>query len=155
MYKTPPVGFVRQLKGFDRNLRVRWSLEKNKWIIEHKASDRRALFAPVRMEMTHDGKIIEHVLDSTHDRTIQWRDCYYGVVYVEKLDNRVIPAIAAMDTAHYRNGKAYAKAVEEREASSEQYADRKRHESLADYSADVYSYLKNRADRAFPNGTAR
>ena len=88
-------------------------------------------------------------------RKIQWKDCYYGILYVEKLDSRVIPILASMDTAHFKNGKAYAKAVEEREAKAEQYTESKRHEYLADYSSDVYSYLKNRGERAFPYGTSR
>lgn len=153
--KTPPVGFVRSLKNFNPDLRVRWSLEKKKWIIEHMVSDRRALFVPARLEMTPDGKVIEHILDDSHDRKIQWRDKCYGILYVEKLDNRVIPILASMDTAHYKNGRAYARAVEQREASQEAYIDKKKHEALADYSSDVYAYLKNRGERAFPNGRAK
>lgn len=153
--KTPPVSFVRSLKSFNKDLRVRWSYEKRKWVIEHKAADRRACFTPVKMEMLPDGKFVEHVMPHLSDRWIQYRDCYYGVLYASELDNRVIPILASMDTAHYRNGKAYAKHVENREASEEAYIDRKKRESLADYSTDVYSYLKVRGERAFPNGKAR
>lgn len=153
--KTPPVGFVRSLKSFNKDLRVRWSFEKRKWIIEHAVSDRRALFTPVHMQMTADGKVIEHRLPALSDRAIQWRDMCYGILYVEKLDSRVIPILASMDTSHHKSAKAFAKHVEDREAKAEAYTDRKKHEALADYSSDVYSYLKNRDDRAFPNGTAR
>jgi len=153
--KTPPVGFCRSLKSFNRDQRVRWSFEKKKFIIEHKVYDRRALFTPVRMEMGKDGSVIEHRLPQLSDRAIQYRDGYYGVVYVSTLDTRVIPALAAMDTAHHKSAKAYAKHVDEREANQEAYEDRKKRESLADYSTDVYSYLKNRGERAFPNGKAK
>lgn len=105
--------------------------------------------------MTKDGKVIEHRLPALSDRAIQWRDRHYGIIYVDKLDNRVIPTLVSMDTAHYRNGKAYAKAVEQREEDAEAYSDRKKREDLMDYSSDVWSYLKNRDDRAFPNGRAR
>lgn len=153
--KTPPVGFVRSLKSFNRDLRVRWSFEKAKWIIEHKATDRRGCFTPVHMEMTYDGKIKEHRLPEHSDRYIQYHDCYYGVFYVDKLDSRIIPQLYAMDTAHYKNGKEFAKTVDQREADAEAYADKKKREYMMDYSTDVWSYLKNRDDRAFPGGTAR
>lgn len=153
--KTPPVGFVRSLKSFNKDLRVRWSFEKKKWIIEHKAADRRGIFKPVRMAMTQDGRIVEHVMPWHSDRAFQWRDCCYGVLYADRLDNRIIPILASMDTAHYKTAKAYARHVDSREAAAEAHKEKKKHEELADYSSDIYSYLKNRADRAFPGGTSR
>ena len=153
--KTPTVSFVKSLRSYNKDLRARWSHERRKWVIEHKAMDKRALFTPVRMEMTCDGRIIEHVMPRLSDRFIQYHDGYYGVLYVKELDNRVIPTIASMDTAHYKDGKAYARAVDEGEAAVESREERKKREELGDYSSDVYAYLKNRGTQAFPNGTAR
>ncbi len=153
--KTPTVSFIKSLRSYNKDLRVRWSYERRKWVIEHKAMDKRSLFTPVRMEMTQDGRIIEHIMPRLSDRFIQYHDSYYGVVYTKSLDNRVIPAIAAMDTAHFKSGKAYAKSVEEGEAQVEAFEDRKKSEDLAGHSNDVYNYLKNRGTQAFPGGTAK
>jgi len=153
--KTPPVGFVRTLKAYNRDLRIRWSYERAKWIVEHKAPDRRAVFVPVRMEMTCDGKILEHRLPEKSDRYIQYHDCYYPVCYLNRLNVGVIGYLASIDTAHFKNAKAYARSVDEGEAHAEAHEDRKKREDMAGHSNDVYGYLKNRGTQAFPGGTAR
>lgn len=154
MKKMPPSGFVRSLRAFDSNLRVRWSLERKSWIIEAKAHDRRGLTVPTRAVRLSDGQVAHQVLDDTYDRKIQWRDGYYGVFYFKRFSPAVFFRLAAADSSKYKRvGDAW-REIEAREAAEEARREAEWRDNLAAKSNEVYDYMANRGSRAFPGGTS-
>jgi len=151
--KTPPAGFVRTLRSYNRDLRVRWSFEKGQWIIECKSPNRLGLLKPVRYSKGENGEIIEHTLPELSDLYIGWRDCYYSVCWIKSCTTRILNRLAAADTQHFKNHELI-KTVEEQDAKSEARTERIRRDESHAHSNEVYDYLNNRGSRAFPGGTS-
>jgi hypothetical protein len=150
--KTPPAGFVRTLKSYNKDLRVRWSYEKKKWVIECKASDRRGLLRPVRAVKDGDNKIIERLMPEYSDRYIGYRDGYYAVCFIPELTVRALNSLAACDTQHFKSHESLAQKVEENEAKDEARKERWRQSESYAHSNEVYDYMNNRGSQAFPGG---
>lgn len=151
--RTPPAGFVRRLAAFNRDLRVRWSYERKKFVIECKVKDRRGLVRPVRFEETPSG-IKERLLPELSDRYIGWRDSCYAVFYVSKLNDAVFAQLAAGDMAQYKRVGDFEASVRADESRSEARSERWRRSELAAHSGEVYDYMLNRGSQAFPGGTS-
>lgn len=150
--KKPPEGFVKTLKSYNKDLRVRWSFEKGQWVIECKC-DRRGLLKPVRSYMDENGNIKERTLPELSDLYIGWRDGFYAVCWMRQLTIRLLNEIAARDTQHFK-AHEFAKKVEADEEKAEARKERHRQSESYAHSGEVYDYLNNRGKQAFPGGTS-
>jgi hypothetical protein len=140
---TIPNHVKNRLKNIDPGLRIRWSYERRKWVLEHKSPTRDALFKPVRIESLPDGQIREHRLPELSDRYIQYRDCYYPVAYLRKIDERIFEYLHNADMA----GKDLAKHVEQVEAKEAAIKARERNNEMESVASEAFSNLKFRERR--------
>jgi len=142
MRKAPP-GFVAALKRYDRNLRCRWSLELNKWVIEAKLESREGLFKPVRAIIDEFNIRREVPLPETSERAIQYRDMYYTVLYVEKdvLSERVIEFVAQADTKRrFKNVEEQTAFIENVEREQELKQEEQQRDDFGQLSNEAYDY---------------
>jgi hypothetical protein len=151
MRKTPPSGFVRRLHAFNPDLRVRWSYERKKFVVECKSRDRRGLVRPVRYEETPTG-IKERLLPELSDKRIGWRDGYYAIFYVSKLNDAVFAELAAGDMAKYKRVGDYDRSVREAEQRSADRRERWQKSEMEAHSNEVWNYMNIRGSQAFPGG---
>lgn len=151
--KTAPSGFVRTLRSYNKDLRVRWSFERGQWVIEHKCLDKRGLPPPVRFYQDESGKIKERLLPEHSDGYIGYRDGYYQVCWMRDLTIRLLNELAARDTQHFKSHEL-ARKVEENEAKSEARTERWRKSERDAHSGEVYDYMNTRGKQAFPGGTS-
>jgi len=150
--RTPPLGFSRRLKAFDKNLRVRWSYERRKWILEGKAKDRRGLMKPIRFIQAAPGVFEERRIPELSDRYIQYHDCHYPIMYTSHLDERLWHELYRMDARRYRNEKELMYAPQKREDEAEARALAQKADRAAYEAGEIYDYVSNRGSRAFPDG---
>lgn len=154
--KTPLPGFVRTLKSYNKDLRVRWSFERQKWVVECKADRPEALPKPSRSYEDESGNIKEVILPEKSDRYIGYHDGYYPVYYLKDLTIRVLNQLAASDKHLFKDHSpmALARRVEEEEQKSEARKERWHQSESFAHSNEVYDYMANRGSRAFPGGTS-
>ena len=153
MTKTPPSGFVKQLKSFDKDLRVRWSCERRKWVIECKA-DRRGLYKPVKHESLSNGEIVERILPEKSDLYIGFHDGYYQVCYPGRLNDSVFRFLVEGNTQKYSRFGQLADDIQSREDKADARRERWRQSDSFAHSGEVYDYMSNRGSQAFPGGTS-
>lgn len=153
MPKHAPSWFVRRLAAFDRDLRVRWSYERKKFVIEHRAKDRRGLVRPVRYEEGPRG-IVEVLLPELSDKRIGWRDGYYAVFYFDKPNEAIFAALRKGDMAQHKRIGDFDTSLRMEEAAVEARQERWRKSEMDAHSNEVWNYLNYRGSQAFPGGTS-
>lgn len=146
--KHIPIGIKRDLRNFDKNLRIRWSKEKNQWIVEEKVKNRNGLYKPVKY-YEDGGKIKYRILPENSDRYIQYRDGYAPVCYIKELNTKLIQYLHSIrwDKGGKLTFEQYLRQLDEQDEREEQ----KRIEKIADrvsYEAgEIYDYITNRGSQ--------
>lgn len=140
MYKTPPKWFVRALKSFDPDLRVRWSYENKKFIIERK-TDKRGLYKPVKYIIDKDG-VKEVLLPEKSDRYIQYHDGYAGILYTNKLNENLLNHLKSIDT--WSKNKSLDELVSEYEHKEKEKKEKKVKDEINAFSREIWDYWNNR-----------
>lgn len=140
MYKTPSKNFVKQLKSIDKDLRVRWSYENNRWIIERK-TPKVGIYLPIKYYKDEDGNLSYKILPEKSDRYIQYHDGYSGIYYCDSLDNRILEKLKMTDTWGIKN---YGKYIEELEAKQKKKEEDKASEELRLQSREIWDYMNVR-----------
>lgn len=136
MAKSIPKWFERALKNIDSNLRVRWSYEKGKFIIEYKTL-RKYILPPVKY-IVENGFVKEKLLPELSDRYIQYKDGYYTVFYTDKLNEKVLAYIREIDT--WGNKKKLSEEVEKIEKKEEERKEKEISEEIKAISREIWDY---------------
>ncbi|MBU6430250.1 MAG: hypothetical protein KGR26_14640, partial [Cyanobacteria bacterium REEB65] len=105
--RTPrPDWFGPALRRYDPKLRVRWSMERRRFVIEARAKSRLGIFRPVIRYKNDLGIIVEERLPELSERSIHWRDCVYPVTELERLDKRAFDYIRCADIKRFSRNVA-------------------------------------------------
>lgn len=139
MLRTPPKGFVKKLKSFDKDLRVRWSEEKNKWIIERK-TPKIGLYPPVKWYQLSDGTWTYKILPEKSDLYIQYHDGYAGILYANELDNRIFESLYNNDLWKYKRKEDMYRDIEEKEKKQEENKEKEKTEEIKALSREIWDY---------------
>lgn len=134
--KTPQKWFVRALKSFDPDLRVRWSYEQNKFIIERK-TDKRGLYMPVKY-VVENNNIKEILLPEKSDRYIQYHDGYAGILYTDKLNESLLNYLKSID--NWNSKKTLNELVNEYEKKQKDNKEKKIREEINAFSREIWDY---------------
>jgi hypothetical protein len=139
--KMPPTEWVKQIQAYDANLRVRWSHDKSKWVIEAKTEIRNPSLPPA-FEWKNVGGIFAKVrIPETSDRYIGARDGYYQVLYFSKFNRAVMAALSATDNAPLATGER-AKLADKSDEVAEKKAQREVDNHAEAFAKDVYDTMK-------------
>jgi len=134
-----PDWFIKELRAFDSDLRLRWSPRLELWQLERKV--RRSL---------HPGTIR---CDGWHDDYIRARDGYLLVASLPPngFSKTVFEKLRNADLWSQGGWKKIADAVDAYEDQMEEEKWRKFSEEMRDYSKDVYNFLSLREGRTVYN----
>jgi hypothetical protein len=132
MEALAPAWFVKEMKAFDSELRVRWSQKMNMWQLERKIAN---------------SKIIDTIKkDAFDDDYIRAREGYILVALIEsgKFSRNIFSILRASDLWSNGGWESMAQYIEDMEALEEQ----KKWEAFSDelkcQSREFYSFLKLR-----------
>lgn len=97
-------GIVQALKAYDRNIRVRWSWEKNMWAIEAPIKSRLGLVPPViRRTVPGTKQVVSEKLPERSDRRITYNDGMQLILWTPVLDWNVYLEVVRSDTHKYKS----------------------------------------------------
>ena len=136
-----PSHIAEEIRRLDPDLRLRWSRQKRKFVVERKV-DRNLTPAPVKW-FKEQGRIKFRRLPEYSDRYIQYKDGYTGIFYCPVADRRIIWALYDSYTFRMRN---YVKEVEYQERKMEEKKDEKHAETLGEMAGDSYGFLNRHLD---------
>lgn len=136
MEKKPQKWFQKALKSLDKDLRVRWSFEHKKFIIERKCP-KEGLYLPVKY-VEENGKLVEKIMPEKSDRYIQYHDGYAGIMYVDKLNESVLNKLKAIDM--WENGGNLNKLVEIEEKKREEKKEAEISDEIRTMSREIWDY---------------
>ena len=138
MRKEVPFHIADTIKRIDPLLRLRWSLEKKKFVLERKV-DNRFLPKPVVYKKDQFRGIVEVKCSEDSERYISWHDGYIPVLEVKKLDRRLMQTLYFSDA--YRARTNYIREFEESERKKEEREEMKGREAIRDLTGEVYDHL--------------
>jgi len=132
----PPDYFVRELAAFDPDLRIRWSTQYERWMVERRV--RRAL---------HPGTI---KCEDWDDDVIRARDGYLlvGTVSPHGLSRTILEKLKASDLWSNDGWRRVADKMDEYDRTKEEKAWDDFSDDIRSYSAEVYEWLKIRDGRS-------
>lgn len=142
MIRSVPGSIVGEIKRYDPALRVRWSNQKRKYVLERKAP-RHLLPKPVRYSV-----IGEIPLSFDSDRMIQWKDGYAEILACPVADRRLIWALWSSDTNRLRRREDFLRKQAEREDLKERLEAKRQKEDLTSMAGESYGYLNRHLDGA-------
>lgn len=148
---SPPTHVVEEVKRIDRDLRIRWSLEKRKFVVEKKIDPQYKYLLPKPIVYRRDGygKVIEVKLPEDSERYISYHDGYLPVLTVSKADSR-LPKILRMHDAQRVGLKVALRQMDERERKKEEAEERRDAELIKDIAGESYDTLHWRqGERSF------
>ena len=149
LLKTPPSHIVRMVKNYDSLLRVRWSREKGKFIVERKVMFRNPKYLPLPYRTKKDGygREIKECLPANSDSYIQWHDSYAKIIETPVMDERLIRYLYEGDAHRY--GKYFIQRYEEAERKREERESMRESDELMAVSGEVYDHM------AYASGSRR
>lgn len=147
MTETLPVHVQAALKLYDRTLRLRFSKEKKRWLLERKCPQKIILqqFPPVEYYRDQDGNERERVLPENSDLMIQYRDGYVQICETGRPTMALIRELWQNDAR--RHGKKYAKVLAEKWAQAEAKKERERLGIMEDTAGEMYDSFAWRSGR--------
>lgn len=137
MTETVPVHVTAALKRYDRDLRLRFSKEKKRWILERKCSPQ-YLMPPVFYSQREYG-IVEVPLSPDADLSIQYRDGYIFICDTAEPSMRLIKELWLSDSR--RIGKQFVKRLAEKWDQDEQKKRLSRISHFSDIASEVQDSL--------------
>lgn len=126
---TPDPAFVKQLKSYDRDLRVVWSPSKECWLIERKVRRARLWYGGE----SHDPDVKRRYLDGY---------IHVGNVAPRLLDERVILNLWKNDMWAHGGAKAVNAALDEYWETKDQREDRTQRDDLKAVAGEMYDFLR-------------
>ncbi len=138
MKRTVPAHIEDELKRFDPNLRIRWSMEKRKFVVERRCF-RQLLEKPIRYSQD-DKRVIERRVPELSDRNVRYRDGFVDTnLQMNVLDRRLFHELFWGNSQRYKD---MVREQEDREQHLKDKIDRQAAEDL-DYSLnDSYDRMK-------------
>lgn len=139
--KHIPSWFSDRLRNYDRSLRVRWSLEKHKYVIEAKVlgNDRRFLLRPIKLV---NGEQI--VLPRDSDVSICYHDGYYPILSCSKLTNQVFYDLVDRDLKKFKYSDDLQKHVLNKDIEQEDSHSRAISNSMEGLHNEVYDTIQRK-----------
>src|SRR4051812_13633803 len=116
--KTAPSYIVKEVKRIDPNLRIRWSRQRRKFVVERK-TQRCYLPLPVKYKKDAHGKITEIRCDIFSDRYIQYHDGYVATGVECNVVSSSLPKFLRRGDTNRIGHENFIKALEARERQEE------------------------------------
>lgn len=141
--KEPPRYVAEAIRRYDHKLRIRWSREKKKFVVERKVDVRSILIEPVKtIGIDENGKDIKVRCPEYSDRYIQYHDGYFKVIETPEASERLLNWLWESDAL--RHGKHYLAKLEEAEKKRLDLEKRREAGYLQDVSGESYDFLQYR-----------
>ncbi len=142
-----PTYVQSEVKRYDRLLRLRWSREKKKFILERKVP-RWVAHKPIRYTEKLERGWVR--LPEASDKSIGYREGYIAVAYFGRLNQSLLPWLWHNDMVA-RN--LTAKRIEELEAKYEAEAEARRMDDVNYMGGEAWDTMKHQAgERMFMSG---
>jgi hypothetical protein len=153
MRKVAPRHIVEELQRYDPLLRIRWSKQRRKWVVERKIYNtsgyirhslkEKFLGLPVRFLPSHIPGYEPYQIESIDSEAyIQYRDGYTTVAVYDVLDRRVILEVLGGDAWKFGDyGKRYRAHETDRQQKEQERKKRKEFERTWDKSKQIYDDL--------------
>ena len=137
-----PKHIAEELKRYDNKLRVRWSHEKGKFVIERKVPWLLRWMLPRPIIARHydnsTRRVVEVLAPGDSDRRIAYNDGYVEVCQASRLDRRLFWFLYQGDTQRRR--KNWLRDLELEEKRVEEREEAKQLQRLEDVGADAYDH---------------
>ena len=137
--KTPPSGFVKDLRAYDPRLRVRWGQASNMWVIEYHLRD------PRHPELLKDKPPAASRVPMIADTWEGWKDGYIAVGFVphDRLHWGLIGESIRAADLHAQGGRdALIRALDEQDDAYERSQERAEQTTIEAVVADTYDHMK-------------
>ena len=138
--KTPPRHVVEELKRYAPALRLRWSKERQCFVLERQLGGRASAPRPVIYRRGADGQMREILCPENSDRYIAYHDRYIPIMDKAPLDRRLFWSLYSADA--FRDGKYFVPRLEEREEAQEKRQERYTRQTFSDLSGEMYDHLQ-------------
>lgn len=150
--KQVPNRILAELKRYDPALRLRWSREKRKFVLERKVlSGLRKYVIPEPIRWTETsivGVFVKKNLDLFSERYIAWHEGYVPILEVGKLDRRLFWKVFELDAWRFgRYGKRYHNHAQFKEAQKEENEMRRFRGRIEDRAKESYENIAWRTGR--------
>ena len=139
----PPAHVAAALRNYDPLLRIRFSKQKKRWVLERKCNPR-FLRRPVRY-IHREGKQIALTLSRDSDLSIQFHDGYVGLMTLPYPTLDVLAELYRTDTS--RQGKYYVDKLDEEHDKSERERERKTNARLRELSEHAWDDVHRAGSR--------
>ncbi len=150
--KTAPSYIVEEVRRIDPNLRIRWSRQRKKFVVEIKTL-RCYLPLPVKYKKDAYGKIIETRCDVFSDRYIQYHDGFVSTGVECDVVSSSLPLFLRQADTQRIGRENFIKALEERERQEEIINLQRESDLLKDIAGESYNHLSYRqGERLALNG---
>lgn len=139
--RTPPPHIVSELKRFDSQLRLRWSREKGKFVLERKVRSSHLNRLPLPVRWSNMGGVMTKVrVPEYSDRAIAYHDGYVEVLSVRRPTRKLFWFLYESDAARYR--KNWMRDQEIAEEVKEAQEKVKHKETFADVGGEAFDFIK-------------
>ena len=130
----PPVHIVAALKNYDPLLRIRFSQQVKRWVLERKCNSR-FLKRPVRY-VHREGVQVALTMSRDSDLSIQFHDGYVGLMTLPYPTMEVLAELYRTDTS--RQGRYYVHKLDEEHEKAERERERKMNAHLRELSEHAW-----------------
>lgn len=137
MTETVPAHIAAALKRYDRDLRLRFSKEKRRWILERKCNPK-YLMPPVFYSQREYG-VIEVPLSPDADLSIQYRDGYIFLGETMEPSMRLIKELWLSDSR--RVGKEFIRRMAQRWEAEEETKRKNRSSYFSEIASEVHDSM--------------
>lgn len=138
--KTAPSYIVEEVKRIDPNLRIRWSRQRRKFIVERKTMCC-YLPLPIRHHKDEFGNVSIHRCDETSDRYIQYHDGYVFTGIACDIVSSSLPKMLRQSDTNRIGRENFIKNLEAREKQEELLNEKKESGTLQDIAGESYDHL--------------
>ena len=151
-------GVSRAIASYDRNIRVRWSHEKEKWVVEAPVKRSDLMIPPITfVPIGIKGQYYEKLLPELSDRRICYRDRFDPLFWCRTLTWEAFEVLVKSDTHRFKSREDFLRYTDKEQAKREMESQ----VEIDDYNRDVseqaqdkYKFLTNRYPWMDPVGGA-
>ena len=141
-------GVSRAIAAYDRNIRVRWSHEKKKWVVEAPVKRSDLMIPPIKFVPTGvKGQYHERLLPELSDRRICYRDRFDPLFWCKILTWEAFDVLVKSDTQRFNSREAFLKYTDREQAGREKVDQdeiNSYNRDVSDQAQDKYKFLTNR-----------
>lgn len=141
--KIAPTHISAQIRRYDPDLRIRWSIQRGCWAIDRKVDSTAILSKPVKWILQGGNQWTYRMLPENSEKFILFRDRYTNILYSHFLDRRLFKALFETDAwkNSYR-GKRFFNEADYSEQKNQEREDEKDQDMLEYTGKEALGFMR-------------